>query len=354
MPVAALTGHLELGLLYPLAFLAAALGVLAEVGHLAYLPTLVGRERLVAGNSGLALGQQAARVAGPSLAGALVQATAAPLALLVDVASFVASALLLGGIRTREPARAAEPEGLGALWRGLGEGVRRVVADPVLRPLTCVWGLYYFTFWLFWGQYALYATRELGLTPAVFGLAVSLVAVGGVVGALAAPPVTARWGAGPTLVGSVLVGALGVLLVPFAGGPPAAAAAVLVAGPGLVRLTEQLYYVNYASAIQTRAPDRLQGRVNAAVRVLTTGAAPVGAFLGGFVAEAVGLRATAAVAGLGVVVAFLWLALSPVRSLRSLAGESEAAPPAAPPPAESPGEPGAGASPPRQPITGRV
>ena len=94
---------------------------------------------------------------------------------------------------------------------------------------------------------------------------------------------------------------------------------MLVVGHGLVRFTEQLYYINYASAIQARTPDRLQGRVNAAVRVLTAGAAPVGAFLGGFLAEAVGLRATAVVAGLGVVVAFLWIALSPVRSLRSLA-----------------------------------
>ena len=76
--------------------------------------------------------------------------------------------------------------------------MRRVVADPVLRPLTGVWGLYYFVFWLFWGQYALYATRHLGLTPAGFGLVVSLVAVAGVLGAVATPAVTARFGAGPS------------------------------------------------------------------------------------------------------------------------------------------------------------
>ena len=45
-----------------------------------------------------------------------------------------------------------------------------MVADPVLRPLTGVWGLYYFVFLLFWGQYALYATRDLGLTPVLFGV----------------------------------------------------------------------------------------------------------------------------------------------------------------------------------------
>ena len=46
--------------------------------------------------------------------------------------------------------------------------------------------------------------------------------------------------------------------------------------------------------------------------------APLGAVLGGALGEAIGLQATAAVAGLGVLLAFLWVALSPARSLRSL------------------------------------
>ena len=103
--LAALTGHLRLEALFPVAFLVSALAVLAEVGHLAYLPAIVGSRRLVAGNSGAAVGQQAARVAGPSLAGALVQAVTAPVALLADAACSIAAAGLLGGIRTREPAR---------------------------------------------------------------------------------------------------------------------------------------------------------------------------------------------------------------------------------------------------------
>jgi hypothetical protein len=104
-----------------------------------------------------------------------------------------------------------------------------------------------------------------------------------------------------------------------------------------VRATEQLYAINYTSAIQDRTPDRLQGRVNAAVRVLTAGAAPVGAFLGGLLAEAVGLRATAAVAGVGVLLAFVWIALSPVRSLRTLSTEPEGTP--SPSPGSSGGRP---------------
>ena len=97
-------------------------------------------------------------------------------------------------------------------------------------------------------------------------------------------------------------------------------------GQGLVRITDQLYAINYTSVLQARTPDRLRGRVNAAVRVLTAGTAPLGAVLGGALGEAIGLRATAVVAGLGVLLAFLWVALSPVRSLRSLPVEARAIP----------------------------
>jgi predicted MFS family arabinose efflux permease len=129
------------------------------------------------------------------------------------------------------------------------------------------------------------------------------------------------------MAGAVLLGALGVLLVPAA---PALAvpAAVLILGQGLVRLTDQLYGINFTSVLQARTPDRLRGRVGAAVRVFTAGTAPLGALLGGVLGEAVGLRATAVVAGLGVLLAFLWVALSPVRSLRTLPTEAEPSAPA--------------------------
>jgi predicted MFS family arabinose efflux permease len=310
------------------------------VAHPAYLPSLVGRERLVEANSKMALGGQVARIAGPTAAGALVQAATAPLAILADSVSFLVSAALVGTIRAREPAP-SRSVARQRLWHEIGEGLAIVLRHPVLRTLTGAWGVYFLFFFLFYSLYVLYATRELGLAPAALGAIVSVASVGGVVGALVTERVTARFGVGPTMAGALLVASVGMLLFPLAGGPAALAVAVLIAAQGLIRTTDQLFYINYLSVCQALTPDRLQGRVNAAVRVLTAGAAPVGAFLGGFLAEAIGLRATAVVAGLGVVVAFVWIARSPVRGLRSLSGdapitgagsgrEEATAPPAAP------------------------
>jgi MFS family permease len=317
IPAAALFGQLRLELLYAVAFLAGALAVVSEVAHAAYLPALVGREHLVEGNSKLAVAGQAASVAGPSLGGVLVGLVTAPMAVFADVASFVASALLLGAIRRPEPAPAGSARRQ-ALWREIGEGLRFLAAHPVLRTLTGAFGFYFLFDALFWGLYPLYVTQELGVSAPMLGLIFAVGSVGGVLGALFVEPVTRRFGLGPTLAGALLVGALGELCIPLAGGPVLVATAVLALGEVLVRSSDWVFEVNFASLRQGLTPDRLRGRVHATVRVFTAGLVPVGAFAGGLLGEAIGLRPTVLIGAAGVLLAFLWVVLSPVRSLRSL------------------------------------
>ena len=203
----------------------------------------------------------------------------------------------------------------------------------MLRALTGAWGLYFLFDALFWGLYPLYVTRDLGISPASLGLIYAVGSVGGVLGALFVTPITRRFGVGRTMAGALLVGALGELCIPLAGvaagAPRLAAVLALGLGEVLVRSSDWLFAVNFASLRQAVTPDRLQGRVNATVRVFTAGAAPIGAFVGGMLGEALGLPTTVLVGALGVLLAFLWVALSPARSLRSL-------PEPAPPPDQAP------------------
>src|SRR5438067_1253424 len=92
-----------------------------NVAYSAYLPSLVARERLVEGNSKLGLSASIAEVAGPGLAGSLVALATAPVAIVVDAASFLASALSLALIRTPEaPARARSAERGTRNYEGMG------------------------------------------------------------------------------------------------------------------------------------------------------------------------------------------------------------------------------------------
>jgi hypothetical protein len=85
-------------------------------------------------------------------------------------------------------------------------------------------------------------------------------------------------------------------------------------GLGLTGWTIQI-----ASLQQTLVAGRLLGRMNAAYLLLSLGAGAVGALAGGTLGGVVGLRPTVIAAAAGLSLAWLWLALSPLPRVRSLA-----------------------------------
>ena len=105
IPAAYLAHALSLWQLYVVVFLEGCLGVLFDAAYPAYVPSLIGVERLVEGNSKLAASSSLAEIGGPGLAGGLVQLIGAPFAILVDAASYIVSVLSLGLIRSPEPPR---------------------------------------------------------------------------------------------------------------------------------------------------------------------------------------------------------------------------------------------------------
>jgi hypothetical protein len=106
----------------------------------------------------------------------------APIAILFDAWSFIASALLVGAIGRREPPPVPHivAERLPAETLA---GLRLVFADPVLRAL----GLRAATASLASGLFCLYvpyAINDLHLRPAMLGLVISMGGVGAMAGAL--------------------------------------------------------------------------------------------------------------------------------------------------------------------------
>ena len=109
VPLAAFTGALSLPLLIAVAFLAAAWGTVFDVAFAGWVPRLVSGDRLHLANARVEQARSVAVVAGPGLGGVLVSLLSAPLALLADSVSFLASAVLVGAMRNREPAWPAPP-----------------------------------------------------------------------------------------------------------------------------------------------------------------------------------------------------------------------------------------------------
>lgn len=312
VPAAALLGLLRVELLYVVAFLVGALGIFFDVAYRAFLPALVPRDRLVEGNSRLELSQSAAEVAGPGLAGGLVQLVTAPVAIAADACSFAFSGLLIGRIRSPEPPPDGAAVGSQA-WAAAGEGLRLVLGDPRLRALAGTGALLNLFNAMLEAVFVLYVTRSLGLGPAVIGAVFGAGSVGFLVGALLPERAVRRFGWGKATVGALVLVAGSDLLVPLAGGPTAVVVGMLFAAQFLFGLGLTTYRVNQVSLRQSITPDRLLGRMDATVRVMSLAGAPAGALLGGLLGEAIGLRPTLAVAAVGELLAVPWIWWSPLR-----------------------------------------
>lgn len=314
IPLSAALGLLRIEVLYGVGFLVGLLTVCFDVAYMSFLPSLVGHERVLEGNSKLETSYSAASIAGPSVAGLLVQAVTAPLAIALDAASFLVSALFLASLRVVEPAPA--PEQRRPVWHEIGAGLRAVVGNPVLRTLALLPALVNIVLGLQATVYLLYLARGLRLAPVVIGGILTFTGPGFLLGALLASRLGQRFGPGPTLIGGAFVYSLTTLAPPLAGGPPAVVVPLLASAQFFNGVTGQLHAITNLSLRQAITPDRLLGRVNASIRLIAWSTAPLAGLLGGALGSWLGLRATLGVAAflaLGVPW-FLWW--SPLRGLR--------------------------------------
>ena len=315
IPLAWSLGALHLRQLYVVGLLAGTLRMFFNVAYSAYLPSLVARERLVEGNSKLGLSASVAEVAGPGLAGALVALATAPVAIVVDAASFLASALSLALIRTPEAAPRAPDERSG-VWRELREGLALIWRHASLRAITGYSLLMNLFFQAIQAIFVLYVARDLRLSPALFGVILMASSVGSLLGALLVPVLTRRIGPGPALLVGAGCYGVGALAIPLATRPPLQALGVLLPAWGLIGVGNGLSNIVSVSLKQLMIPDRLLGRASASGMAVGWGAAPLGALLGGALGQALGLRAALLLAALGTLSGVLWLACSPLRTLR--------------------------------------
>lgn len=313
IPIAHLAGALSMPLLYVVGFLIGVLTVFFDVAYQAYLPSLVDRAHLVEGNSKLEASRSTAQIAGPGLAGVVVQIVSAPMAIVLDALSFLVSGLFIGLIRRSEPA----PESVRAPMLGeIREGLAVVFGNAMLRAIAGCTGTSNFFASVAGALYILFVTRELGMKPVAIGAVFSLGSLGALAGVLLAGSLARRLGVGRVIVAAPLISGLG--FVPVVLATPALAVPLLTLGALVSSFGYPIYNISQVSLRQAITPHRLQGRMNATMRFLVWGTMPLGALAGGALGQVLGLRPTIAIAAVGAALAFVWVWRSPVRALRQI------------------------------------
>jgi MFS family permease len=321
IPIAYAAGVLRMEQLYLVTFVEGCLGSLFDAAYPAYVPSLIGVDRVVDGNSKLATSSSLAEIGGPGLAGGLVQAFSAPIAILVDALSFAVSALSLLLIRSPEPPRPTVTERT-PIRSEIVEGLRLVRTHRVLFPIAMRSVVAHVAGSFYGVLYTIYLIQELHLSPLLLGIVVSAGGVGSLIGSLFASRVIRAVGLGPALIWTAAGASLLGVLTPLAQGP-LLVATVMVLIPQLIGDGLQtIEGVAELSLIQGLSPDRILGRVNATLEVFSHGIAyPIGALTAAAVAGVIGVRGGIALGWAGMAVSILFLVLSPLPRIRTTSDE---------------------------------
>ena len=306
-------GHIEL--VYAFVFAAATLTVLYQLSDFAFLPRVVTSERLLDANGKLTATSSAAEIGGKGLGGLLVQALTAPFAVLFNAVGYLVSAFAISRIDVDER---IERKADRSAWREVAEGLRIVARNKYLRPLLSESTNYNLFFELFFVGLMIFAVRDIGLSPALIGLAFTIGAVGTFLGAWFGARVAGRFGYGRVLLVTFLVGnSASVLLVLL--NDKGTAMLILGSVFFLMGLGTGIANVHATSLRQTVIPSALHGRVNAAYRMVSWGAVPIGASLGGLIATQFSAHTAMLVGALGIPLGTIWIAASAIPKVRSIA-----------------------------------
>jgi MFS family permease len=311
-------GLLRMWQLYAVAFVVGVLSLFFDVAYQAYLPAIVSRDKLIAGNARLQATTSATQVTGPGIAGIAVQLFGASMTLILDAASYVVSFVTLLSIRgrpeTHERASGGEP-----LRRQMAEGFAYIRQDTILFSFLGCIGQLNFVIAAEEALFVIFLVRSVHVRPALVGILLAAQGVGAILGAISAQRLARRLGTGRAMVIGATLGPLLGLFTPFTA--KGLALACFVIGTGGLGASTTISKVVGGSYRQAIVPPHLLGRVVAIMRTLTWGPAPVGGLVAGVLGQMLGPRGALLVLAIAMVSAPLWLLLTPVWRMRDLAPE---------------------------------
>jgi MFS family permease len=296
----------EVWMVFLAAFLVGSLGVLFDSGLQAWLPALLPETSLVVMNTRLQFVRTVAWTIGPPIAGYLIaQGGGFEVAFAFDAATFMLSVLFVLLLREVRPRPAVEHQ---SWWSSFQVGIRFLWGEHRLRTATIAATIVNFTFVPMEALLVLFASARLDITEEyLIGWFFAGHALLGALGVVAAPRLARHIGLGRTFVlGLTMLGGgflvLTVLATPFAALPPAGSTLAAIVPAGVAVAGVSFTNVAFTTLRQQLPPPDLLGRVISASRTISWAGIPVGAALGGRLAEAYGVPSVYAVSSLVLLV----------------------------------------------------
>jgi MFS family permease len=300
LAVLTLTGKIQVWHVFVLASLLGVVNAFDIPGRQSFLVDMVGKEDLmnaIALNSSMFNG---ARVIGPAIAGILVAKIGEGWCFLANAVSYIAVITGLLMMRVHSPARALMASPLEHMM----EGFRFVNRTAPIRALLLLLGVVSLVGMPYVVLMPIFADHILHGGARGLGILMGATGVGALLGAL-----TLAFREGVKGLGRWVAwcsAGFGASLVVFAVSHTFWVSVVLLLPVGY---TIMLQMACSNTLIQVMVPDALRGRVMAVYSMMFMGMAPIGALLGGVLADRLGAQTTVAIGGLASVAGACWFGL---------------------------------------------
>jgi MFS family permease len=312
-------GWLTLPLLITILIGFGCLNVFAIAGTQSFLPAVVSRPQLFRANARLDQSDAVAQTVGPAAGGALAAAVGAPLILLIDAASYVLDAILIGRIKVQEPPPSDRSSA--GMRSEIKAGVEWTYHHATLAPLSISTHVWFFGNYVTLTVLTPFALRQLGLSSLVFGLLFAVLGVATLAGAVLAPRIGHLLGVGRAIVlcrAAYTVPLVVIGVIASSGFSRSVAVALLFVALGAWGLIGGVENPNEMGFRQTVTPPEFLGRVNSTVRSVNRTCALLGALTGGAVASAFGFQPAFFLSAAVFAGAFIIAVATPLRSARLL------------------------------------
>lgn len=316
LPAAAYLGALTMTHLVVVACLTGAATAVFLLAKTAYLPRLVKVDQLLDGNSKLQSTEAVAEVAGPSIAGILIQAVTAPVAVVADAIAFWWSILWLRRIEAVEATATDTPPehplaDIAAGWRACRD-------NPFVFPLLIAQGVFALFAGFFSAIYMIFVLRNLALDEATVGIIIGLGGIGALWGAFAAEPLSRMLGYGRAVVICLGLWVAATMLIPLCEGQdflkiPFLSLQQLI-GDGFLAA----FMILAVSIRQTALHPDVLARAGATFQLVEGVSLPVGALIAGSLADVVGPSPVLWAAIGGALIPLAILTLSRLWTLKTL------------------------------------
>lgn len=322
VPVAFFAGWLTIWQLIIVGAIVGAATVFFDVAYQSYVPVLVAGELIGDANGKLETSQQIARVGGPALSGILLTIVRPAVLVGIDALSYVVSVIALLFVRDTE--ERAKPEDRKPLVQEIREGAAFVVRQPLLvRIVLCTAGSNLFST-IATTMLPVLVLRQLGISSALWGVAISVGAIGGLLGAMATSRLSKRVGEGTIIPLSAVVFGLPFFLLAIMPLVPSAAFVLLTVGEFVLSFSVLVYNIAQVTFRQRICPPRLMGRMNASIRFVVWGVMPIGGLASGILSTVLGVETTIWIGAIGSLLPAAFVVFSPLLGMRELPTQAEA------------------------------